>query len=113
MKNLEDIRAVREAAARTAIKESLEAQGADGETASYVSHHLEELEPDYWLRYAGTATPELAQVVSLLELRGAWGPESGDELENFDFTLPGDVTDYVLCVRFDDEGEVLDISMES
>lgn len=113
MNSLEEIRTAREAAARAAIKKSLEAPDADGETETFVSHHLEELEPDYWVRFAGTATPKPSQVVGLLMLHDVWGPDGGDELENFDFTLPGEVTDYVLCVQFDTEGEVVDISMES
>jgi hypothetical protein len=113
MSTLEELRAVRETAARAALKNAIEAPDAEGEAESFVSHHLEELEPDYWVRYAGTATPEPSQVIGLLELRGVWGPDGGDALETFDFTLPGDVTNYVLCVRFGGEGEVVDISMES
>jgi hypothetical protein len=30
-----------------------------------------------------------------------------------DFTLPGDVTDYAISVRFDDHGNVQGIEMES
>ncbi len=30
-----------------------------------------------------------------------------------DFTLPGDATDYVVCVSFGEDGEIEDISMES
>ena len=34
-------------------------------------------------------------------------------MDTFDFTLPDEVTNYVICVRYDDDGEVEDISMES
>ncbi|MUI16138.1 DUF2004 domain-containing protein [Massilia dura] len=34
-------------------------------------------------------------------------------MDVFDFSLPDDVTDYVISVRFDDSGEVENISMES
>jgi hypothetical protein len=40
------------------------------------------------------------------------GEPKGD-LENFDFTLPGDVTDYVVSVRFDEKGEIDSLCMES
>jgi len=113
MSNLEEKRVIREAAARAAIKNSLDTHGAESETAEFVLHHLEELGTDYWMSCAGTAAPEPLQVVGLLELHGSWGPDGGDELENFDFTLPGGVTDYVLCVRFDNHGEVVELSMES
>jgi hypothetical protein len=47
----------------------------------------------------------------VLVLREHWG--GPDELEHFDFTLPGEVTDYVVSVRFDAAGKVAEISMES
>jgi hypothetical protein len=40
----------------------------------------------------------------------------GDELENYDvldFTLPEDITDYVISISFNHQGQVVDISMES
>ena len=47
----------------------------------------------------------------MLVLREHWGGD--DEIETFDFTLPEDVTDYVISVRFDESGQVEEISMES
>ncbi len=84
----------------------------------FVAHHLEELEPEYWAEQTGTPTPTPAQVLELLVLRGHWGMDEDEEidddgLEMFDYTLPGDKTDYVLSVRFDEDGEVYDIDMES
>ena len=35
-----------------------------------------------------------------------------DDLEHFDFTLPGEVTDYVVTVHFNAEGNIDDIAME-
>jgi hypothetical protein len=49
----------------------------------------------------------------MLELRSHWGAEAEDGLDTFDFTLPDDVTNYVIAVRFNEDGEVHDISMES
>jgi len=46
-------------------------------------------------------------------LRSHWGDDDDNGLEVFDFTLPDDVTDYVISVRFDANGEVEEISMES
>ena len=34
-------------------------------------------------------------------------------METFDFTLPDDVTNYVVSVHFDETGEIDDIDMES
>nr|CAP49039.1 putative integron gene cassette protein [uncultured bacterium] len=54
--------------------------------------------------------PNLQRYSELLELKSNWGES---DIENFDFSLPGDVTDYLLSVRFDDAGEIDEISMES
>jgi hypothetical protein len=78
--------------------------------ALFASHHLEELDPAYWQQHTGTSQPSRERVLELLELRKHWG---GKGLDVFDFTLPGKVTDYVVSVRFDDDGEVEAISMES
>jgi hypothetical protein len=85
----------------------------DGEYGStlFVSHHLEELEVNYWLQHLGTEKPEPERVLDIIKLRSHWGGD--DELETFDFTLPNNVTDYVISVRFDDSGDVEEISMES
>lgn len=76
----------------------------------FVEHHLEEIPQEYWQERTGAAKPDPTAVLALLELRSNWGE---GEVENFDFSLPGDVTDYVLSVRFNDAGEVDEISMES
>lgn len=76
----------------------------------FVQHHLEELPGSYWQQHLGTDKPAPAAVLGLLELRSHWGDE---DLEHFDFSLPGEVTDYVISVRFDDTGKVDEISMES
>lgn len=40
-----------------------------------------------------------------------WGGDN--DLDTFDFTLPDDVTQYVISVSFDETGAVEGISMES
>ena len=55
--------------------------------------------------------PEPTRVLDILQLRDHWGGD--DELETFDFTLPDEATQYVISVRFDDAGEIEEISMES
>jgi Protein of unknown function (DUF2004) len=78
----------------------------------FVSHHLAEIEHDYWQRHLGIAQPDPLRVLDLLVLVD---PSDDDEedLDSLDFTLPDDVTNYVLCVSFDDEGQVTEVSMES
>jgi hypothetical protein len=101
----------RELLCRDAIKHAFETDEDEEHARLFVSHHLEELESSFWTRHLSTERPAPSAVLGLLQLQSHWGDH--DELEIFDFTLPGDVTDYVLSVRFDDEGKVLDVSMES
>jgi hypothetical protein len=101
----------RETAARAAIKKAFGTANDEFGATLFVSHHLEELESSYWTKHLSTETPEPRLVLDVLELRDHWGED--DELERFDFTLPEEVTNYVICVRFDDVGEVSEITMES
>jgi hypothetical protein len=103
----------RTAAALAAIKQSLGAE--DSPVSMFASHHVEELDAAYWKKHASTAKPTPKQVVDLLELRSHWGGDGDDDdgIDVFDFTLPGDVTDYVISVRFDEDGEVQEVDMES
>jgi hypothetical protein len=101
----------RESAARQAIKNGFDMEDEGSGVAMFVAFHLEELPPEYWQEQVNTARPDPGAVLDILELREHWGEE--DELEHFDFTLPGKVTDYVISVRFDAKGKVDEISMES
>jgi len=101
----------RERAAIAAIRSAFGAEGDESSAAQFVEHHLEEIESEYWQKHLGTAKPEPFRVVDILVLQSHWGGD--DEIETFDFTLPEYVTDYVISVRFDESGQVEDISMES
>jgi hypothetical protein len=103
----------RENLARAAIKRVLGTTEGEFTADLFASHHLDELEGDYWQKHLGTASPEPARILDILELRSHWSSDDDNGLENFDFTLPDDVTDYVISVRFDDAGDVEEISMES
>jgi len=96
-----------------AIKQSLGTDEDESGADLFVSHHLAELEGEYWQKHLGTSRPEPIRVLDILELRSHWGDDDDNGLDVFDFTLPDDVTDYVISVRFDETGEVEDISMES
>jgi hypothetical protein len=76
----------------------------------FVKHHLEEIPESYWQQHLGTSKPEPASVLKLLQLRSNWGE---NDIETFDFSLPDDVTNYVISVHFDDSGTIDGISMES
>ncbi len=77
----------------------------------FVSHHLEEIGPDYWREYFSTDFPDQNAVLNLLEPRSHWG--GVDNIDVFDFTLPGESTNYVISVRFDQSGDVCKVDMES
>ena len=77
----------------------------------FVSHHLKELDSTYWKKHLSTETPEPRRVLELLELHSHWGGD--DEIDTFDFTLPEEVTNYVISVSYDDSGDVSEITMES
>jgi len=80
----------------------------------FVSHHLEELDASYWEKHLETASPDPIRVLEMLTLSSHWGDEDDDDgIDIFDFTLPGEVTDYVISVSFDDNGNVENITMES
>jgi len=98
--------------ALAAIKQSIGTNDDIG-VDLFASHHLQELDQAYWRKHAGTPHPTPKQIINLLELRSHWGYESHDGIDAFDFTLPGDVTNYLISVRFNKRGEIEDISMES
>jgi len=100
----------RKMVALAAIRQAHGTEDGEDSIDLFVAHHLEELPQDYWREQLATATPDSAAVIALLVCRSSWGK---DDLENFDFTLPGDVTDYVVSAHFDEKGEIDGISMES
>jgi Protein of unknown function (DUF2004) len=101
----------REQAAIAAIRSAFSTEDDEYGVSLFVEHHLEEIEGEYWQKHLDTANPEAVRVLDMLVLQSHWG---GDyEIETFDFTLPENVTDYVISVRFDESGHVEDISMES
>ncbi|MEM8817446.1 MAG: DUF2004 domain-containing protein [Pseudomonadota bacterium] len=107
-----DKTAKREAAARAHINAVYGTPGDEYGVTLFVSHHLNEIEASYWLAYVGTAKPEPRQVLDLLEPKPSLDDEE-DDPAILDFTLPGDVTNYVICVEFDEAGNVAGVAMES
>lgn len=103
----------RQPLALEAIRRTFDTDEGEFGATLFVTHHLEELPGDYWQLHLGSASPEPSKVLDLLQLRGHWGDDDEDGIDVFDFTLPGDVTNYVLSVRFDESGEIEEISMES
>ncbi|MGI9406090.1 MAG: DUF2004 domain-containing protein [Hyphomicrobiaceae bacterium] len=103
----------REKAALEAIKHALGAEGDEYGVTFFVSHHLDEIDGSYWATHLKTANPEPRRVLEILELQSCWTSEDNNAIDTFDFTLPGDITNYVVSVRFDNSGQVEEIAMES
>lgn len=101
----------RETVARAAIKEAFGTDDDEFGATLFVSHHLAELDSTYWKKHFPTESPDPHAVLDLLVLGSHWGGD--DEIDTFDFTLPGRVTNYVISVTFDESGEVSEIMMES
>jgi hypothetical protein len=101
----------RETAARAAFKHGFNPFDERSEVALFISHHLEEIESVYWEKHFSVAKPDPRLILDSLVLRSHWGGNDGQQI--FDFTLPEDVTNYVISVSFNNKGEVADISMES
>lgn len=98
----------RQDAALAAVKAAFGTDADEYGGTMFVQHHLEEIEPEYWQKHLGSATPRPEAVLNLLVFKGSW-----DDDCVFDFTLPEDITDYVVSVRFDDDGDIEEIAMES
>ena len=101
----------RTSAALAAIKGAFGTEDDEYGATLFVSHHLEEIESSFWEKHLGSASPEPSSVMDLLRLQSHWGGD--DEIDTFDFTLPDGATNYVVSVAFDDDGKVVDITMES
>lgn len=99
--------------ALSAIKQAFGTASDQHGATLFVSHHLDEIGADYWLKHCGTARPEPKQVLDILILRSHWGDDDDDGIDAFDFSLPDDATNYVISVGFDDNGDVAEITMES
>ena len=86
-------------------------KGEDGVNL-FVEHHLEEIEKSYWKKHLKSDSPEPQSILDILVVDSHWGDDE-EEIENFDFTLPEDATNYMICVNFNDDGQVEEITMES
>lgn len=107
-----------EAAARAHIKAVYGTPGDEYGVTLFVSHHLNEIEASYWLGHVGAPEPEPHQILDLLVLKPplddeADGEDDEEETTILDFTLPGDVTNYLISVEFDEAGNVAGVAMES
>ena len=101
----------RKKSALAAIKAAYGTQDDENGATLFISHHLEEVESSYWEEHFKASRPEAMQILDSLVLQNDF--EDEDDIESLDFTLPGEVTNYLICVSFDEDGGVEEISMES
>ncbi len=76
----------------------------------FIEHHKKEISTDYWKEHLKTSNPTSLEILNYIEFKTAWGE---NDIEYLDFTLPDDVTQYVLSVHFNTDGDIDYISMES
>lgn len=86
-------------------------EGENGPTL-YVSHHLEEIEAEYWIKEFSVEKPDPRQILDALVFDHSWSYNDDGIDDVFDFTLPNNITNYVLGVYFVN-GEVASVEMES
>lgn len=101
----------RKKAALAAIKAAYGTEEDEFGATLFVSHHLEEVESSYWEERFNNPKPEAMQILDSLVLQNDF--EDEDDIDSLDFTLPGEATNYLICVSFDQDGGVEEISMES
>ena len=94
--------------AMDAIKASSGTDSGEYGVDLFVEHHIEELNGEEWKKSLGEENPSKEKIINSLVFESAW-----DDDCVYDFTLPNNVTDCVVSVRLDDNGEVEEISMES
>lgn len=106
-----------EASAREHLGANYGTPGDEFGATLFVTHHLNEIDAAYWTKHTGTGTPDPRQVLEMLVLGPLWDEDDEEEEEDgrvvLDFTLPDGVTNYVICVDFDEAGNVANVSMES
>ncbi len=108
-----DISDEREAIAREKIKALYGVSGGEYGPTLFVQHHLNQIEAAYWLRIMGVEQPRAEQILNALVLVDSWSSEGDNVANTLDFGLPGNVSNYLLSVRFSDDDQVIDVSMES
>lgn len=91
-----------------AIKSSHGTEAGEHGATLFVSHHLEELKKSYWEKHIGIKEPSPEDILSLLVVEEVW-----DDGSAIDFTLPDEVTNYLLSVSLNENGGIDEISMES
>ena len=90
----------------------------DGDTVrTYVEHHLEEIGRDELAAFIdfnnANLTPEQQCMHHLHLVRLGLYPDSEDYFATFDYSLGKDLTDYLVVINIDAEGQLQYLTMES
>ena len=111
----------RKALALKSIRDAYREDDHENDVTMYVDHHLEKVDPEYWLKHTGHRKPDPSDVLGLLVFDHHWTPADEDDpdsdfneegLQQLEFTLPEGTTLYLICVVFDHGGQVCKITME-
>ncbi len=86
----------------------------DGEMSVdlFVSHHQEEIAPSEWKSLLGNANPSEDEILASIVFKTSWDSEDDGVIDTYDITLPNDLTQYVISVRFDCD-QIASVDMES
>ena len=87
----------------------------DEPVSLFMNHLMEELERSDLTKLFGTTTPDVMAFLGKLMLRSvSFHPDADeDDFSRFNYTLPGELTHYVLVVRFDTGANAMAVDMES
>lgn len=94
--------------ARSAINQQFENSDEDEDciVRDYIEHHIDEIE-------SLSDKSDHAVLKMLRAVNCCFYPLDDEDYIHVEYSLGFDVTDYVLCVKMDKQGEIHDIDMES
>ena len=102
--------------ARAAIREDY-ARGEDTKCRRFLSDHLKRLHPDDRAQVFGTASDSSIGVEHLLAALDLFEvelyPEMDEGVASFHYILGSGITDYIICVEFNNQGEFLGLGVSS
>ena len=87
------------------------------EVKEYIEHHLEEIDFEYLnlkidkSDFVNSIENEMLKKIHLHKV--SFYPEYDDEHVVFDYTIGKDLTDYLIVVKFNENGELEELVMES
>ena len=108
--NDDDFSLVAKAVAFAAIRKDYDDSPMEGVVGRFISHHREIFDREEWEGASIPYPPTSVDVLAAIECREIW---EDAEAYMCDFSLPADLTNYVICVRIGRGGDVESVDMES